>query len=213
MLFVFLSLLIALIAWITPTWAQTDQTAISTSHVESATAASVSSATAPNVSSANAPPSLEFQSGPASGAPATSRVATAKAEWRGLKADIKTAAAIIAKLTSVQRQKWDQAVAALPGFCHAWENFLHDREADNLAHLNWQERDGYETASYTGYGKVQACEAKESDEGIPIGKVTYDERSYYLVGKTVDEAKTHPRLIGTTSTLEIFSWENDRWFY
>jgi hypothetical protein len=127
--------------------------------------------------------------------------------------DVKAAAARLAHLTKAQRHKWDMAQAALPGFCHKWDQMLHDREVNNLSHLDWHKKDGYETASYTGYGEVQSCEAKESDEGIPIGKVSYEEKNYYLTGKTTEEAKSHPKLIGTTKTLEIFSWEKDRWFY
>ena len=46
--------------------------------------------------------------------------------------------------------------------------------------LNWQEKSGYETASYVGYSPIKTCECKESAEGIPLGKVTYDEENYYL---------------------------------
>ncbi len=127
--------------------------------------------------------------------------------------DVKLAASRIARLTKVQRHRWEIARAALPGFCHQWDRMLHDREINNLSHLDWHEKQGYETATYTGYGQVQACEAKESDEGVPIGRVSYEERNYYLVGKTTDEAKSHPKLLGVTKTLEIFSWEKDRWFY
>jgi hypothetical protein len=130
-----------------------------------------------------------------------------------VKATIDSAGATLGRLTSAQRRKWERATAALPAFCHDWDRMLHDRELNNLAHLQWHERGGYETAIYTGYGKVQSCQAKESDEGVPIGKVIYQEMSYYLVGKTIDDAKTHPKVIGTTNTLEIFSWEKDRWFY
>lgn len=119
----------------------------------------------------------------------------------------------LAHLTRAERQKWTQASAALPAFCHDWDRMLHDREVNNLSHLEWHERDGYKTATYTGYGQVQACQAKESDEGVPIGKVTYQEMNYYLAGKSENEAKSHPKLLGTTNTLEIFSWEKDRWFY
>ncbi len=90
---------------------------------------------------------------------------------------------------------------------------LHDREVNNLSHLEWHQQQGYQTATYTGYGKVQGCQAKESDEGVPIGKVSYQEMNYYLAGKSVDDAKSHPKLLGTTNTLEIFSFEKDRWFY
>jgi hypothetical protein len=119
----------------------------------------------------------------------------------------------IALLTKPQLQKWEEATAALPGFCEDWDRMLHDREINNLSHLEWHEKQGYQTASYTGYGKVEDCQAKESDEGVPIGKVTYDEMSYYLSGKSIDDAKAHPQVVGKTSTLEIFSWEKDKWFY
>jgi hypothetical protein len=119
----------------------------------------------------------------------------------------------LALLTKDQKEKWEEATAALPGFCEDWDRMLHDREINNLSHLQWQEKQGYETATYTGYGKVQDCQAKESDEGVPIGKVTYQEVSYYLSGKSIDDAKAHPQVVGKTSTLEIFSWEKDRWFY
>ena len=203
MRFALLTILLAVGAWTAPSFAHTDATANSAQLVPSVTAADLSSASAP---------SLELQPGPA-GSAATSSGVAAKTAWQGIKADVKTTAEMIARLSSDQRQKWDRAVAALPGFCHEWERLLHDREIDNLAHLNWKARDGYETATYTGYGKVEACEAKESVQGVPIGKVMYDEKSYYLVGKTIDEAKINPKMLGTTSTLEIFSWEKDRWFY
>jgi hypothetical protein len=38
--------------------------------------------------------------------------------------------------------------------------------------------------------------------------------SYYLVGKTIEEAKrAKPKLLRLTNTLEIFSWDKNRWFY
>jgi len=117
------------------------------------------------------------------------------------------------RLTKAERKKWELATAALPGFCQDWDRMLHDREVNNLSHLDWHQQQGYQTATYTGYGKVQGCQAKESDEGVPIGKVSYQEMNYYLAGKSVDDAKSHPKLLGTTNTLEIFSFEKDRWFY
>lgn len=122
--------------------------------------------------------------------------------------------AILSKLPVVQRLKFQRASAAFPTFCQGWERKLHDREVDNLAHLSWQTRGGFETATYVGYGRVESCETKESSVGVPIGKLTYEEYRYYLVGKTVDEAKrAQPKLIGASSTLEIFSWDKNRWFY
>ena len=61
---------------------------------------------------------------------------------------------------------------------------------------------------------VESCQTKESVEGIPIGKITYDELSYYLAGKTVEEARrSSPKLVHQVHTLEIFSWDKNKWFY
>jgi hypothetical protein len=121
---------------------------------------------------------------------------------------------ILSKLPLVQRLKFQRALAAFPSFCQGWERKLHDREVDNLTHLDWQARNGFATATYVGYGRVESCETKESNAGVPIGKLTYEEYRYYLVGKTVREAKrAQAKLIGASSTLEIFSWDKDRWFY
>jgi len=119
----------------------------------------------------------------------------------------------VAHLTAALKKKWNQAVAALPSFCGEWQRMLHDREVNNLAHLQWQQKQGYATATYVGYGKILGCKAKESEEGVPLGKVVYEERDYYLAGKTPADAEAHPQLMRTTNTLEIFSWEKDRWFY
>src|SRR5258708_5021136 len=192
---------LAALVWLTPSWAQNNPTSTLQS-------AGTLSTTPPDPSSSTAP-SLVIEPAPSNGTSAPALTP----EWLGVKADIKATAETIARLTTEQRQKWDSAVAALPSFCHEWESLLHDREVENLTHLIWKEHDGYETSTYTGYGKVRGCEAKESTEGVPIGKVTYDEKNYYLVGKSIDEAKSHPKLLGTTNTLEIFSWEKDRWFY
>jgi hypothetical protein len=127
--------------------------------------------------------------------------------------EIKATAEDLKRLTAAERRKWNSAIASFPGFCQDWNRMLHDRELNNLSNLQWQEKSGYETASYTGYGKVEGCQAKESTEGIPIGKVTYEEIKYYLTGKSIDEAMSHPQLLGKTNTLEIFSFEKDRWFY
>lgn len=119
----------------------------------------------------------------------------------------------LAHLTKALRHKWEEAVATLPSFCQHWEDLLQQREENNLSHLQWHEQQGYETATYVGYGRVLGCKAKESAEGVPIGKVIYEEKDYYLAGKTPQEAKEHPKVTRTTSTLEIFSWDKDRWFY
>lgn len=116
--------------------------------------------------------------------------------------------------TKAERRLYAQAVAAFPTFCEDWAHKLRVREADNLNSLNFQEKSGYETASYVGYSPIKTCECKESAEGIPLGKVTYDEENFFLEGKSVDEAKHNPpKLVGITHTLEIFSWDQNKWFY
>ena len=113
-----------------------------------------------------------------------------------------------------ERVLYQRAAARFPNFCNDWQRMLHDRETNNLQHLIWQSRDGAQTSTYTGYGRVETCETKESVEGIPIGKISYEEMIYYLAGKSTDEARhTPPKVIRQTRTLEIFSWEKDKWFY
>jgi hypothetical protein len=113
-----------------------------------------------------------------------------------------------------EKARYEQASARFPNFCHDWQRMLHDREANSLDHLTWQTRDGAQTSTYTGYGQVESCETKESVEGVPIGKISYEEMIYFLTGKNADEARhATPKLIHQTHTLEIFSWEKDKWFY
>jgi hypothetical protein len=112
------------------------------------------------------------------------------------------------------RRTYERAATAFPGFCQNWERLLHEREVNNLGHLNWVEQRGLETATYTGYGRVESCECKASKEGLPIGKIQYEEINYLLAGKTIDQAEhTVPKSTGTVNTLEIFSWDKNQWFY
>ncbi len=117
-------------------------------------------------------------------------------------------------LTPAQRRVYKRAASAFSSFCHDWERLLHERELNNLNHLTWRKEGGLEKATYTGYGKVESCECKPSKEGLPIGKIRYSERIYAIAGKTIDEARhAVPKLTQETNTLEIFSWDKDRWFY
>jgi len=110
--------------------------------------------------------------------------------------------------------RYNIAAAKFPDFCHEWQRMLRDRESNNLSHLSWQTQGGVETTTYTGYGQVDDCETKESVEGVPIGKISSMEMIYNLTGKTPDEARhAPPKVIHQTHTLEIFSWEKDKWFY
>lgn len=111
-------------------------------------------------------------------------------------------------------REFKKAAALFPDFCHHWEENLHDRETNNLAKLNFTQKDGYETATYTGYGKVAACESHQSRDGYSIGKLTYEEFIYYIAGKTKNEAAhAVPKQTSDTHTTEIFRWENNKWFY
>ncbi len=116
--------------------------------------------------------------------------------------------------SAAERARYERAAARFPDFCHEWQRMLHDRELNNLRHLTWSTRQGTETSTYTGYGQVQTCMTKESVEGVPIGKLSYDETVYSLSGKNADEARhAPPKIIHQTRTLEIFSWDKNRWFY
>ena len=125
--------------------------------------------------------------------------------------------ALVAKLTP-DRIKLDlefkKAAALFPDFCKHWEQDLRDRETNNLSRLKFSLKDGFETATYTAYGKVAGCESHQSKDGYSIGKITYEEFLYYLVGKSEDEARhATPKTVSDTHTTEIFRWENGKWFY
>jgi hypothetical protein len=125
--------------------------------------------------------------------------------------------ALVSKLTP-ERIKLDieyrKASALFPDFCKHWEQDLHDRETNNLSNLKFVPKEGYQTATYTGYGKVAACESHQSKDGYSIGKITYEEFEYYIVGKSEEEARhSEPKTVGDTHTTEIFRWDNGKWFY
>ena len=172
---------------------------------DSVPAASTPSASAPEPAAAPQPVATQ---------PAAPDAAASPAPKKTLGQKVK---ALVAKLTP-ERVKMDRefkkAAALFPEFCHHWEQNLHDRETNNLEKLNFTQKDGYETATYTGYGKVAACESHQSKDGYSIGKITYEEFLYYIVGKTKDEAAhAVPKKVGDTHTTEIFRWENNKWFY
>ena len=106
-----------------------------------------------------------------------------------------------------------RAAAAFPAFCEDWERKLKDRERNNLQHVSWQRKDGWVTGTYVGYGTLTSCTCKKS-EGQPIGEVRYQEFTYYLLGKSVEQAEhAAAKPVSVTNTLEIFNWEHGRWFY
>ncbi len=114
----------------------------------------------------------------------------------------------------VRDQEFAKASALFPSFCQDWARKLHDREVNNQNHIAWQEKNGWETGTYTGYGPIQKCECHQSSDGYSIGKVTYDEFQYYVTGHTPDEAKhAAPRVTDSTATTELFRWDKNAWFY
>jgi len=125
--------------------------------------------------------------------------------------------ALIAKITPdrIKRDlEFKKAAALFPGFCKHWEQDLHDRETNNLSKLKFILKDGFQTATYTAYGKVAACESHQSRDGYSIGKITYEEFEYYIAGKSEDEARhAAPKTVSDTHTTEIFRWDNGKWFY
>ena len=125
--------------------------------------------------------------------------------------------ALVVKLTP-ERIKRDiefrKASALFPDFCIHWGQDLHEREVDNLAKLKFVEKDGYETATYTAYGKISGCESHQSKDGYSIGKISYEEYVYYVAGKSEEEARhAPPKTISDLHTTEIFRWDNGKWFY
>ncbi len=106
------------------------------------------------------------------------------------------------------------ASALFPSFCDHWQQNLRDRENNNRNHLSFVEKDGYATATYTGYGKIEECESHQSKTGFSIGRITYEEFEYYIVGKTQDDAEhAVPKPVSDTHTTELFRWDNNKWFY
>jgi uncharacterized protein YeaO (DUF488 family) len=125
--------------------------------------------------------------------------------------------ALVTKITPdrIKRDiEFRKASAQFPEFCRHWGQDLHDRETNNLSKLNFSQRDGFETATYTAYGKITVCESHQSKDGYSIGKITYEEYTDYISGKSEDEARqAAPKTINDLRTTEIFRWDKGKWFY
>ncbi|MGH7949124.1 MAG: hypothetical protein ACREQF_07870 [Candidatus Binataceae bacterium] len=112
-----------------------------------------------------------------------------------------------------ERDAIDTALATFESFCGEWQRMLRDREDNNLRKLVFLKKGEFHTAVYKGYGKIDACSCREV-KGFAIGKLSYDEFDYYLVGKTTDDARhSKPQVSGSIRTTEIFRWERGKWFY
>lgn len=111
---------------------------------------------------------------------------------------------------------FERAEALFPGFCRDWQAKLRDRERNNLAHIDWQSRDGSRVGTYVGYGNIQSCICKRTPKGIEIGKLVYQEIQYRMEGRTLEEARhATPTPAGITNTTEIFRYDNrlGKWIY
>jgi hypothetical protein len=161
----------------------------------------------------NSPAAAELHA--ATPAPAPSISATKKPTLRQrVKRRVK---ALVAKFTPSRMQMdrdFKTAAALFPGFCKHWQQDLEDRERDNRYHLTFQDKNGNKFATYTGYGKIETCEAHQSPDGFAIGKLSYKEFVYSLTGRTESEARAAtPTPITTMPTIEIFRWDKNKWFY
>ncbi len=119
------------------------------------------------------------------------------------------------RMTWRQREQWRQfktAAARFPAFCEKWGRLLRERHVNDASHIKWKFKDGWETGTYTGYSKIKTCTCEQS-EGFAIGKLSYDELTYYVVGKTKEEAQhAKPKVTAITTTTEIFRWDHGKWF-
>jgi hypothetical protein len=162
--------------------------------------------TSASVASASVASDSDVAAGPAT--------AASPAAKKTLRQKVKS---LIAKITPdrIKRDlEFKKASAQFPDFCKHWEQDLHDRELNNLSKLTFIIKDGYETATYTAYGKIGECESHQSKDGYSIGKISYEEFVYYIVGKSEDDARhAAPKTVSDTHTTEIFRWDNGKWFY
>src|SRR5207302_2041066 len=74
---------------------------------------------------------------------------------KSVKKKVKAALQKANPLRLVRDREFKKASAVFPAFCKDWERKLHDRELNNESHIAWQQKDGWQTGTYTGYGPVQ----------------------------------------------------------
>jgi hypothetical protein len=122
-------------------------------------------------------------------------------------------AAALDRGTRHSSSEYERASRALPEFCRQWQSKLEQRGKDQAELLEWQDREGWQTATYRGYSPIQSCTCKLMD-GVPVGELTYKTVEYYLAGHTVEEARhARPIVAGSTNTIEIVRWKDGRWVY
>lgn len=116
-------------------------------------------------------------------------------------------------LRELHESRFRTAAAEFPAFCHDWQQKLAERTRWNLTQINWHVDHGLESGTYISYGAIDSCVTKLSSQGVPVGKLSYIEYTYALSGKTIDDAKhAQPKSVGTIRTLEIFSFDHNKWF-
>ncbi|HUY19690.1 MAG TPA: hypothetical protein VMV15_10730 [Candidatus Binataceae bacterium] len=116
-------------------------------------------------------------------------------------------------LRELHERRFKLATAEFPAFCQDWQRKLENRTRWNLSRINWHLDHGLESGTYTSYGTISSCTTKLSDSGVAIGKLTYEEFTYSLSGKTVDDAKhAPPKQVSIMRTLEIFRFDHGKWF-
>lgn len=171
---------------------------------------------APAVSSEPTAAPLDRVSGgnQAGAAGAAEPVSPSSPPKKTLRQKIRSLVAKIAPERLKRDLEFKKASAQFPDFCRHWEQNLRERERNNLAKLVFTLKDGFHTATYTGYSEVTTCEVYQSKDGFSIGKITYEEFTYSLAGKTPEEAaQGEKKPISDTRTTEIFRWEKNKWFY
>jgi hypothetical protein len=149
-----------------------------------------------------------------SNAAAEPAAAASPAAKKTLRQKVKAALTKINPVRAYRDHQYRKAAATFAAFCKDWEQKLHEREKFNLTRVLWKLKDGYATGEYTGYSSVETCTTKESAQGFALGKLTYEEVKYYIVGKSQNEAlHAKPRPIEDVHTTEIFRWDRGKWFY
>ncbi|MGH7906130.1 MAG: hypothetical protein ACREP6_05840 [Candidatus Binataceae bacterium] len=115
---------------------------------------------------------------------------------------------------SARNRRIERGAVVFPSFCQDWEEKLLARQTNNLKQIAWRPQNGDEAGTYTGYGPIKSCTTKLSTHGILIGELTYQEFTYALSGKTIDQAEhANPKPVAITNTLEIFRWDRTKWLY
>lgn len=131
----------------------------------------------------------------------------------GFRTDTSAAINNLDPLRALHESRFRTAAAEFPAFCQDWQQKLAERTRWNLTQISWHVEHGLESGTYISYGAIDSCVTKLSSQGIPVGKLSYVEYTYALSGKTIEDAKhAQPKPVSTIRTLEIFSFDHNKWF-